>query len=96
MTQTLVEGAVELLNHFPPKKIISDTMSSSTKVERRKKIDSAQNGIYFGSYVLVYVGTTNTIKRRSLQVIALEASNNPGGAYLETTNNRHRCNQASG
>ena len=45
MKQSLVEGAVDMLNHFPSKNSISGTMIPFTIVEGRQKIDLSQNRI---------------------------------------------------
>ena len=53
-----------------------DVYTSILIVEGKGEIDLAQNRIDFGLYVLVYVGTTTTIKISSVPYIALKSSNN--------------------
>ena len=82
MTQSLVGGYVDMLNHFTSKNSISDTMRPSKIVEGRQKMDLLQNIIEYVSYALIYVGKNNTMQRRSVPEISLKTSNNPGGAYF--------------
>ena len=41
-----------------------------------------QKNIAFGSYAMVHIGSTNTMKNRCVQAIALKASNDYGGYYF--------------
>ena len=52
--QSLSEGAVELLNHFPYKNSISYTTNPLLIVEGRQKKYLAQKMKEFGSYMLLY------------------------------------------
>ena len=51
-------------------------------VEGRQKIDLGQKLIEFEAYALVYVGTSNDMKKRSVPSIALKSSNDVGGYYF--------------
>ena len=42
-------------------------------------MDMVYKNIYLGSYMMVHIGTTNTIKIRCVPEIALKASNNSTG-----------------
>ena len=59
-----------------------DVYTSILIVEGKGEIDLAQNRIDFGLYVLVYVGTTTTIKISSVPYIALKSSNNLRVSYF--------------
>ena len=62
MTQSLVKVAVDLLNYLPSKNSIYDTKIPSAIAEGRQKMDIAKNKIKFGSYLLVYAVSNNTMK----------------------------------
>ena len=51
-------------------------------VEGRQKLDMGQKRIEFGEYALVYVGTSNDMKKRSVPSISLTSSNDFGGYYF--------------
>ena len=82
MVRSLVEGVVGMMNAFPSKQGISNTLSPSTIVEGKAKLDLARKMITFGSYALVYTGTSNTMKSRAVPGIALRRSNSAGGHYF--------------
>ena len=72
MTISIIEVVIDLLNRFLSKVGVSDTLSPLRIVEGRPKVDMGQKNITFGSYVMVHIGTTNTIKTRCASVIALK------------------------
>ena len=82
MVRSLVEGVVGMLNAFPSKEGISTTLSPSTIVEGKAKLDLSRKMITFGTYALVYTGTSNNMKSRAVPGIALRRSNNAGGHYF--------------
>ena len=82
MVRSLVEGIVEILNAFPSENGVSSTMSPSTIVEGKPKLDLQKKMICFGSYAIVYTDTTNDSKARGEPGIALRKSNNAGGHYF--------------
>ena len=82
MVRSLIEAITEVLNDFPSKNGILDTLSPVTIVEGKPKFDFGRAMIPFGSYALVYEGTTNTMKPRFVPAIALRRSNNAGGHYF--------------
>ena len=82
MVRALVACAIRWLNAFPMEDGISDTMSPSMIVEGKANPDLSHKRITFGSYAMVYIGTTNTMKRRSVPAIALNESNDRGGHYF--------------
>ena len=51
-------------------------------VEDGTKLDLSKKKIAFGTYVLAYAGTMNTIKGRATSAIALRMSNNASGCYF--------------
>ena len=59
-------------------------MSPATIVEGREKLNLGVKKIRFGAYAMVYTGTRNGMKSRSLPVVALNTSNNDGGKYFMT------------
>ena len=69
-----------MLNFFP-KNAISDTMGPAMLVEGKHKLDFGKKEIEFGAYAMVYVGTHNNMKKRSIQAIVLKASNEEGGFF---------------
>ena len=81
MTQSLIEGIIYIPNFFPSKNAISDTMVPAMLVEGKHKLDFGNKRIKFGAYAMVYVGTHNNMKKRSVPEIVLKASNEEGG-YL--------------
>ena len=78
MTQYLFEEVVELLNYLTYKNKVSETISASMIVEMKVKIDMGLKMEEFGACAMVYAGTTNTMKRRSVPEIVLKASNETG------------------
>ena len=52
------------------------------KVEGKPNPDFNQERVLFGSYNLVYTGTSNDINRISIPSIALNKSNDRGGNYF--------------
>ena len=79
MVRSLVEDVLDILNTFPSKNCISDTISPATIVEGKPKLDFSKPKISFGSYALVYTQTSNDMKTRAVPGIALRASNTAGG-----------------
>ena len=61
---------------------MSDTLSLPTIVEGRAKVDMGEKNIAFGSYVMVNIGTMNTLEIRFVPKIELKASNNYGEYYF--------------
>ena len=82
MKSSLIYGVLDLLNMFPYKDGVSDTLSPSKIAEGRKKVDMGQKMISFGSYAMVHIGTTNTARSRRVPEIALKASNDSGGYHF--------------
>ena len=78
MVRSLIEAITKVLDVFTSK----NTLSPATIVEGKPKFYFGKAMIPFGSYALVYEGTTNTMKPRSVPVIALKRSNNTGGHYF--------------
>ena len=82
MTQSLIAGVIDIINFFPSKNAVSDTMSPAMLVEGKQKMDLSKKRIEFGAYAMVHVGTNNNMKRRSVPGIALRASNESGGYFF--------------
>ena len=82
MVRSLLESVVDLLNHFPSKNSVSKTMSPATIVEGKPRLDLSQKRLPFGAYAQAWVGTYNNMTSRSIEGIALQASNLHGGFYF--------------
>lgn len=66
MTRSLIELVVDMINVFPRKNGVSDTMSPAAMVDGKNKLDMGMKMLAFGSYAMVYVGTENNMKQRSV------------------------------
>ena len=82
MVQSLIACLVKWINAFPSKTLISSTMRTAMIVEGKGNPDLNHKRITFGSYAMVYTGTTNDIKRRSIPSSTLDKSNEHGGHYF--------------
>jgi hypothetical protein len=82
MTIRLIDTAIFWLNAFPSKNGVSDFLSPSSIVQGHNKPDFNHKTIVFGSYAMVFVGTQNNMKARSVPAIALGPSNEWGGHYF--------------
>ena len=82
MTRSLIEVVVDLMNMFPYKYRVSDILNPPAIVEGGAKVDMGQKNIFFGSYVMVHIGATNTMKSICVPAIALESLNSYGGYYF--------------
>ena len=71
MVRSFVEVIADVLNTFPSEGSISETLSLSTIVEGKPKMYSSKDIVVFGTYLLVYTGTTNDMKPRAVSAIAL-------------------------
>ena len=86
----MVKGAVDILNDFPSANGVSQTMSPASIVTGKCKPDYNMPRIPFGSFAMVYIGTTNNIKSRAVPAIALNASNERGGHFFMSINTGKR------
>ena len=94
MVRSLAEGIAEVLNTFPSTSRITDTISPAIIIEGKSKMNFQRKMIVFGSYTLVYIGTSNSNKPRAVPAIALRIWNNSGGHYftsLHTCKISHAC-----
>ena len=82
MVRSLIKVIGDILNAFPSPGSISYTLSPSTVVEGKAKLDLSKDIIVFGVYALVYTDTINNMKSRYVPAIALKQSNNVGGHYF--------------
>ena len=57
-------------------------MSPATIVEGKEKLKLGVKQIPFGEYDMVYSGTRNSMKSRSVHGVALKTSKNDGGKYF--------------
>ena len=71
MVKHLVARMVEMLNAFPSKNGVSDTISPTELVLGKNKFDFGRKHIRFGSFAEVYYTTKNTNAERSTHAIAL-------------------------
>ena len=67
-----------LKNTFPQKGSISNILGYNTIFLGKPGTDFNMKIIFFGSYVMVYTGTTITLNRISMPSIALRESNEEG------------------
>ena len=82
MVISLLEGVERWMNAFPTEDINKDSVSSATVIKGRENPADNVSRIAYGSYALVYTGTSNTLNSRSVPAIALRESNNNGGHYF--------------
>ena len=82
MVQSLIAYVVKWINSLPSKNVNPSTMIPFMIVEGKGNPDFNHKRIKFGSYAMVYTGTTNDIKIRSVPAIAFNKSNYHGGHYL--------------
>jgi len=82
MLRCLIAVVIRWINAFPSKGSISSTMSPAMIVEGKNNPDMNNKRISFGSHAMVFVGSDNSMKRRSVPAIALDPSNNHGGHYF--------------
>ena len=81
MVQALL-GQVEIwLNQFPPLNKL-DVPSPATILRGDSNPDCNVNRVAFGTYVMVYTGTNNTMETRAVPAVALKQSNIFGGYYF--------------
>ena len=78
----MVACVVKWVNAFPRKNGISITMISVIILEGKGNPDFNHKCIAFGSYAMVYTGTTNDMKIRSLPSITLNKSDEHRGHYF--------------
>ena len=78
------------------KDIVYDTLSTSIIVEGRPKVYMVQKMIYFGSYAMVHIGKTNTMKIRCVLGISLKAPNDFGRYYFINIFTGKKCNATIG
>eukprot|EP00957_Ditylum_brightwellii_P191088 14549816-Ditylum_brightwellii.AAC.1 len=57
-------------------------MSPAAIVLERHNPDVGRKTIHFGAYAMVHTNTTNNMKQKSVNAIALRASNNKDGYYF--------------
>ena len=82
MIHALVMYILQHLNDFPADNGISSTISPSTIVDGFPKPDMKHKKICFGSYALIWIRTTNDMKRWAVPAIALHESNCKGAFYF--------------
>ena len=67
MTQSLIEGVINMIHFFPTKNAVSDTMGPAMLVEGKHKLDFGKKRLKFGAYAMVYKGTHNNMKKGAYQ-----------------------------
>ena len=92
MIISLMEHVTDMLNIFPSKESVSDTMSPATIVEGKQKLDLNQKRLPYGTYAQVWIGTKNNMTQRSVPGIALKSSNSKGGVYFMSLYTGKRIN----
>ena len=71
ITRSRVECIIHSRNSFPQKGSIIKRLGSNTILFGKQSYDFNMKIILFGSYDMVYTGTSNTLKRRRIPSIAL-------------------------
>ena len=74
MTLGLVKGAVFWFKKNPPKDRVSDTPTPANIVLGKPNVDYDKKVLVFGFYGIIFIGTNNTMKRKSVPVIDLKDS----------------------
>ena len=90
MTRGLAYRAVQSINVCPNERAVTSDLSPAGIVEGRNNPDFNMNRIAFGSYALVYSGTTNRMDSRATPAISLYESNQEGGHYFLSLNSGKR------
>ena len=75
MVTSLIDFSIKWPNDFPKENGILSTMSLAMIVQIKSESYFNHKTIFFGSYIMVYIGTENTIKYRSLPAIVLSEPN---------------------
>ena len=74
MAIALIEGVIWWLNAFPLSNGFSYTKITEITVPLKQNTETNQKRRTFVSYTMVYIGTNNNMKRRSVPAIALNES----------------------
>ena len=82
MVKHLVARMVEMLNTFPSKNGVSDTISPNELVLGKNKFDLGRKHIRYGSFAEVYFTTKNTNEARSTHAIALRPAAGEGYYFM--------------
>jgi hypothetical protein len=82
MIINLIEGDMAWIKAFPSTNGVSSKMSPAMIVQGVLKPNIKNKRIVYGSYALVYTGTSNNMKARSIPAIVLRASNQHGRHYF--------------
>ena len=82
MLKALLKSVVFWLNAFASNDGVSDTLSPANIVQGTHKPDFNTPRLPFGTYAMVYSGTSNNMKKRGGAGISLAASNEQGGHYF--------------
>ena len=90
MVISLLNHVISNLNDFPTEHSICNTMSPATIVEGVPKPDLSYKRIAFGAYAIVWIRTSNDMKRRAVPAISLGQSNRKGGHYFMSLNTGKR------
>ena len=81
MTLSLVDFVLYWTNAIPNTKDFAST-SSATIVKGHSRPNFKYQHLAFGTYCMVYIGTKNNMKARSIPAISLAPSNQWGGHYF--------------
>ena len=82
MIDELLETINTNLNQFPVKNSVSRTLGLGPIVLGTPKLDYNRLKLEFGAYVQTHIGTTNSMKTRSIAAIALRPSIGRRGYYF--------------
>ena len=67
MMESLIKGVIDMLNFFPSKDAISNTMRAAMLVEGKYKLYFGKKIIKFGAYTMVYIETHKNTKKGMYQ-----------------------------
>ena len=82
IVDNILELVIFMLNVFPAKDSVSKTLGPASIVLRTPKIDCNHLKLEFGSYVQAHINSTNTMKARSVVIIALRLSTGQDGYFF--------------
>ena len=74
-----MECIIHSRKSFPDNSGINNRLGSNTIILGKQSPDFNMKIIFFGCFAMVYTGTTNTFKRRSIPIISLRGYNEDRG-----------------
>ena len=90
MVNSMVKNVIFWMNSFPSRTGASQDLSPAAIVLGRGRPDFSKKHIAFGSFAMVYDGTTNNMKSRTTPAIPLKPSNQHGGSFFMSLLSRQK------